>query len=167
VYIYERPSIMNFVTFHRSEILTPILQAKSLLLNHCTTFHIISSQFVRRLLDIKYRPLLFPSYTIIPQHPTILPSILALKLQHRLRCTRVQNEVVVTMWAVFIAILEFLRVFSEAFFTFLACERHIEFLEEGMGFVFGMTFWAVIPFSTAGGADGYLGVEDVLTHVEL
>jgi len=32
--IYERPSIMNFVTFHRSEILTPILQPKTLLLNH-------------------------------------------------------------------------------------------------------------------------------------
>jgi len=33
-------------------------------------------------------------------------------------------------------------------------------------FIFGVTFGAVVPFSTAGGSDGDLGVEDVLTHFD-
>jgi len=61
--------------------------------------------------------------------------------------------VVIAVGAVFVAVFEFLGVFAETFFAFFAGECHVVGLEEGMGFIFGVAFGAVVPFFAAGGAD--------------
>ncbi len=79
-----------------------------------------STQLIRRLLDIKDRPLLLPSNPIILQHPAIDSRILSLNLQHRLWRNSFKDEVVIAMWAVLVTFLEFFGIFSEGFLALLA-----------------------------------------------
>lgn len=80
------------------------------------------TQLIRCLLDVENRPLFLPPHPIILQHPTINARILALKLQHRLRCNSINHEVVVAVWAVLIALFEFSGVLAKRFFALFAGE---------------------------------------------
>lgn len=105
-----------------------------------------STQFIRRLLNIKDRPILLPFDPIILQHPTINPRILALKLQHRFWSHGIDNEVVVAVRTVLVGFLELLGVFAEGFAALFAGECHVCLLQERVVFRFLVAFCAVEPF---------------------
>lgn len=79
-----------------------------------------STQLIRCFLHIENRPLLLGSNPIILQHSAINPSILTLNLQHGLWCNGFEHKVVIAVWAVFVAFLEFFSIFSEGFFALFA-----------------------------------------------
>lgn len=81
-----------------------------------------STQLIRRLLNIKDRPRLLSSESIVLQHPTIHPRVLALELEHGLRGHGLEDEMVVAVGTVFIALFEFLGIFSEDLLAFFAGE---------------------------------------------
>lgn len=153
---------MNFVTFHRSEIpdslpQTPVQTTHYRQTTKHPSISTTSTQLVRCFLHIEYRPLLLPSYPIIPQHPTILPSILALKVQHRLWRKCFQDIVIIAMWAVLVAFLELLGVFSEAFLTFLARECLVDSqVRFCLHWIFGKDLRGreSLPYRMFGGEDG-------------
>ena len=55
-------------------------------------------------------------------------------------------------------------VLAEALLAFLAGHDNVHALLQGMVGALGMTLWAVEPPLTTRCADGYLGVQYVLTH---
>jgi hypothetical protein len=71
--------------------------------------------------------------------------------------------VIITVGAKLIGLLELLGVLTEALLAFLAGKNHFDVLEKGVRFSLGVALGAVEPFLAAGGADCYLGVENVLT----
>lgn len=106
--------------------------------------------------------LLLRLHPLVLQHARILPHILALDLQPRLGLHSLDQKVVVAVRAVFVALVKLGHVFAEALFAFLAREDHLGGLFEVVGLGVGVALRAVEPLAAAGGADGDLGVEDVL-----
>lgn len=88
----------------------------------CPKPRTLSSQLIRRLLNIEYSSLLLASNSLILQHPIVDSRILSLKLEHRLWRDSFKDKVVIAVWAVFIAILELRSVLSEGLFALLAGE---------------------------------------------
>lgn len=99
------------------------------------------------------------------EHPRVHSWVLAFHCQRRFGCHSVQNEVVVTVRAVFIALLEFGDVFPEGFLALFADERHLRRFRQPVGLGFCVAFGTIEPKLAAGRADGNLGVQDVLAHV--
>lgn len=58
-------------------------------------------------------------------------------------------------------IFHLLCIFSEAFFTLLARECHVEALRQGMLLALLMALCTIKPLAATRGADGDLGVEDM------
>lgn len=102
-------------------------------------------------------------HTVIPDHPSVLPDIVTLDLQAGLWLDSLEQEVIVAVRAVFVALLKSLHVLAEAFLAFLAGKNHLGGAFELMVVLFGMAFGAVEPLPAAGSADGHLGVENVFT----
>lgn len=68
---------------------------------------------------------------------------------------------VITMWTIFIALLELLCIFPEAFLAFLAGKCHLEALVQRMVGRFAVTNRAVEPFAATWRADGDLSIENM------
>lgn len=101
---------------------------------------------------------------IVLDHPSINPSILTLDLQGSLRSFGFKNEVVITMWTIFIAVLELFHVFPKCFLALLAHEGHLHSTCEFMVFLLAMALCTVEPFSAAGRSYGDLCIENVLAR---
>ena len=74
-------------------------------------------------------------------------------------------EVVITVRAVLVALVELRDIFPEGFLALLADERHLCRLRESVGLRFCVAFGAIEPLLAAGRADGNLGIQDVLATV--
>lgn len=77
-------------------------------------------------------PFVFPQtelflwlHSIIFQHPTILPHILAFDLQACLWLDRFDHEVIVAERAIFVAVFELLHIFPKALLALLAGKCHL------------------------------------------
>lgn len=68
---------------------------------------------------------------------------------------------IITVWAVFVALLVRRHILSEGFLAFLAHEGHFRGLGEPVRLHFGMTFRAIVPLLTAGCTNGYLCIENM------
>jgi|SRR6266536_631643 len=88
-----------------------------------------STQFIRRLLDIEYCPLLFTPNPIILDHPAVNTCIFTFELQHWLWRNGFENEMIVAVWAIFIGFFEFCRIFAESFLALFAGEYLRNWLE--------------------------------------
>lgn len=132
--------------------------------------------------DVQHRPLLFSSqpgglpfvfpqtelflrlHSVILQHPTIFPHILALDFQARLWLNRFDHEMIVTEGAILVAVFKLLHVLPKALLALLAGKSHLRRLLELVILGFGVAYCAIKPLPAAGGADGDLGVEDVFAE---
>ena len=85
----------------------------------------LSQTFVKTL-DTPDFLLLLASFPVVLEHPRILTHILALDLQSRFRLYRFQHEVVVAVWAIFVAVVKVLYVLPETLFALFAGEDHLE-----------------------------------------
>lgn len=121
----------------------------------------LSAQPSSLSLVVPDRKLLLPLDTIIPDHPRVLPDILALDLETSLRLLGLEQEVVVAVRAVLVALFKRLHVFAETLLALFAGEDHLRGAFELVVLLLGVAFCAVEPLPAAGGADGDLGVEDV------
>jgi hypothetical protein len=99
--------------------------------------------------------------TVVPDHARVLSDVLALNLETRLGLLGLQEEVVVAMRAVLIALVELFHVFAKDFSALFACEDHLGGAFELVVLLLSVAFCAVEPLATAWRADGDLGVEDV------
>lgn len=90
------------------------------------------------------RPLL--SLPLILQHPRIFPDIISLDLQSSVRGDCLEDEMVVAVGAVLVALVKLLDVLAEALFAFLAGKDHFEGGFQSVGLGFGVAFGAVEPF---------------------
>jgi hypothetical protein len=75
------------------------------------------------------------------------------------------HEVVVTVRAVLIALIELRGVFPEGFLALFTHECHLRRLRKPVGLCFCVAFGAIEPLLAAGRADGNLGIQDVLAIV--
>jgi hypothetical protein len=98
--------------------------------------------------------------------PRINPSIITLNLQRSLGRHSVDHKVIIAVRAVLVTLVELRRVLPETLLALFTGEYHFGGFGERVGFLFEVAFGAVEPFSAAGRADGYLGVEDVFAHCE-
>jgi len=118
-----------------------------------------SPQPIRPLRHIPpFHAALLPPNPLILNHPSIPPNILPLKLHKRPRHLRLDDEMVVAVRAVLVALVPLLRVLAEALLALLAREHHLEALQEGVRFRLGVAGYAVVPFLAAGRAEGDLCV---------
>lgn len=116
---------------------------KSVVISYSEQCHLkarSSSKFLRGILDIENRSLLFALYPIVFEHASVDASILTLKLESWGWRFGIENEVVVAMRAILVTarnvqpvtkkgsrfhrppVFEFLGVFSKAFLAFLTCK---------------------------------------------
>jgi len=110
------------------------------------------------ILHVEYGTLLILSYPVILQHPGIHSCIFPFNFQRRLGNYRLDHEVVVTVWAVFVTLLEFRNILSKALLAFLACKCHVVRLDQFMILLFAVAVCAIEPFPTTGRADSHLRV---------
>lgn len=89
-------------------------------------------------------------HSVVPQHLIIDPHILALHRKRSLGCLGIDDEVIIAVWAVFVAVVELLGVLAEALLALLAGKDHFEALQKGVFFLLAMAFGAVKPFSALG-----------------
>jgi hypothetical protein len=85
--------------------------------------------------------------SVVLDHAAVNPHIVTLHGDRGLGRLGFDHEVVVAVWTVLIGLFELLGVLPEALFALLACERHVEFLEEGVVFGLLVALDAVKPFS--------------------
>lgn len=95
--------------------------------------------------------------------PGVDAYVFTLNLQARLGRLSFDDEVVVAVRAVFVALLELLGVLAEALLALFAGKSHFGALHEVVLLRLGMALGAVEPLAAAGAADGDLSVEDVFT----
>lgn len=126
-----------------------------------------STQSSRLTLIVPHSRDLLLLHTLVSDHPRILPDILTLNLQARLGLHSLEEEVIVAVWAVLVALLESLDVLAEALLALFAREDHLCRAHQIMVGFLGVAFGAVEPLPAAGGADGDLCVEDVFAEIGL
>jgi len=78
---------------------------------------------VGEIFEVENGLLLIRTNAIVLEHSAVHPCIITLHLQIGFRCYGVENEVVVTVGAIFVALLEFSGIFAEAFFAFFCTRR--------------------------------------------
>jgi len=83
---------------------------------------------------------------VILDHTAIDAHVGALHRDGRLGTNRLDDEMVIAVWAILICLFELLRIFSEALFALFASKGQLEFLQERVVLLFLMTFDAVKPF---------------------
>lgn len=105
------------------------------------------------------------AYPFVFEHPSVNPSIFTFHLQPRLGLESLEHKVIVAVGTVLVAFIKVLSIFSEAFFTLFACERHFILLPQSVALLLLMAGRTVKPFSAARSPDGNLRIQDVLTHV--
>lgn len=98
--------------------------------------------------------------------PCVNAHVFALNLKTCLGHLGFDDEVVVAVRAVLVALLKLLGVLAEALLALLARKRHFGGLGKRVVLGFGMAFGTVEPLLAAGTADRDLGVEDVLAAAE-
>ena len=102
-------------------------------------------------------------------HDLVLVTPLGLELNDELtlRLGRLgfRHEVVVTVRAVLVGLLELFDLLAEHLSALLADDDHFGRLFQLMILGFFVALGAVEPLSTAGSSNGALGVQDVLAHI--
>lgn len=74
------------------------------------------------------------------------------------------DVVIVTVWAVFVALFIGLHILTESFLALLAHERHLARFSQLMIFSFSVAFCAVKPPLATWCANGHLCIQDVLAR---
>lgn len=103
--------------------------------------------------------------SLIPEHLVVHSDIITLNGQGSLGGLGFEDEVVVAVRAVLVAIVKLLGVFAEGLFAFLASKRHFEALHERVAFLLLVAFCAVEPFPawgtrvTLASKDGWMGLK--------
>jgi hypothetical protein len=122
-----------------------------------------STQLVRRFLDVENGSRFLFRQTVVLDHPKsilvsasraeedgvsprVYPRVLAFHLQPSLRRERIDDKVVVAVWAVLVRLVKLLGVLSEDLFALFAGKDHLEALEEDVVLGFGVAFRAIEPF---------------------
>jgi hypothetical protein len=90
---------------------------------------------------------------IVPDHPRVFPDVFALDLQTCLWLLGLQQEVVVAVRAVLVALLKRFHVFAEALLALFACEDHLDGALELVVLLLAVTLGAVEPLPAARRAD--------------
>lgn len=105
------------------------------------------AQFVSILIGIEERSKEFLFLSIVLKHPVVHADVFAFNSNGGLWCFGVNNEVVITMRAVFVALVELLGVLAEALLALLAGKDHFVSLLKRVAFGLMMTLGAVEPFT--------------------
>ncbi len=89
-----------------------------------------------------------PSRSVVLQELVVHAGIVAFDGERRFGNLGFNDKVVVAVRAVFVAVLELLCIFAEAFFALFASESHVVRLKKWVLLLFGMAFGTVEPFAT-------------------
>lgn len=127
----------------------------------------VSSQDIRKIVIVfhEYR-LLYLLDTVIFEHPSIHSGVLALHTNNSLRGLRIDDIMVIAMWAIFIALLIRRHILPKRLFTLLAQERHFRRLRQVMTLRFSVAFGAIEPQFAAGCTYRHLCIQYVFTVKE-
>ena len=109
-------------------------------------------------LVVPHFPVLLWLHPVIFEHARVLSYVVSFHLQPCLRLLRFEQEVVVTMWTVLVALLKLFHILPEGLLTLLASERHFERLFQIVILRVGVALRTVEPLSAAWRANGDLGV---------
>lgn len=88
-----------------------------------------------------------PSCSVIFQEPIVHASIVTFDGERWFGNLGFNDEVVIAVRAVFVAVIELLCIFAEALFALFAGKCHVERLHEWVLLLFGMAFGTVKPFA--------------------
>jgi hypothetical protein len=95
-------------------------------------------------------------HSVVLDHAVVNAHVVALDRYRCLGRLGIDHKVVVAVRAVLIGLLKLLSVLAEALFALLACECHVEFLQQRVVLGFFVAFNAVEPFF-AWKKDGLVG----------